>query len=144
MSRGSIFKRCGCRDESGRQLGPRCPKLRRKDGSWNPRHGTYGFVVSTTGRGGKRERIPRGGFATQDEAERERDSIRERLARGLVTNDQLRCERYFLDWLASKGDVRRSTLHGYTQHVTKYLNRSWDTCGCRSCGRLTWPGRWRR
>lgn len=119
--RGSIFKRCGCRDEDGKQLGPRCPKLRRKDGSWNPRHGTYAFVISVPGKGGKRERVPRGGFTSLDEAERERDRIRERLSRGLVVNDQLKCDRFFLDWLASKADVRPSTLHGYKQHVTKYL-----------------------
>ena len=35
-SRGSTFKRCGCRDRrTGRQLGRRCPRLReRGHGSW--------------------------------------------------------------------------------------------------------------
>ena len=33
--KGSTFKRCGCRDESGKQLGVRCPKLNgRGHGSW--------------------------------------------------------------------------------------------------------------
>ena len=34
--KGSTFKRCGCRDESGKQLGVRCPKLRGRG---------HGFVV---------------------------------------------------------------------------------------------------
>jgi hypothetical protein len=31
--KGSTYKRCGCRGEDGKQLGARCPKLRRKDGT---------------------------------------------------------------------------------------------------------------
>jgi hypothetical protein len=33
--KGSTYKRCRCR-EDGRDLGSKCPKLRRTDGSWNP------------------------------------------------------------------------------------------------------------
>jgi hypothetical protein len=32
-----FYKRCKCRESDGRELGARCPKLRRADGSWNPR-----------------------------------------------------------------------------------------------------------
>ncbi len=44
--KGSTYKRCGCIGEGGKQLATRCPKLRRKDGTWNPRHGTWYFQVS--------------------------------------------------------------------------------------------------
>ena len=34
-------KRCRCRDSDGRAMEGRCEKLRRRDGSWNPAHGTW-------------------------------------------------------------------------------------------------------
>jgi hypothetical protein len=33
-----VFRRCGCRDEVGKQLGMQCPLL-----SSDPKHGTWGF-----------------------------------------------------------------------------------------------------
>jgi Arm DNA-binding domain len=74
--RGSTSKRCGCLGKDGRQLGARCPKLRRKDGTWNPRHGTWYFQISHPGRDGKRVQIVRGGFATEAEALVELDRAR--------------------------------------------------------------------
>ena len=36
---------CGCVDpDTGRQLGQKCPKLYRPNGTWNPRHGTMGWA----------------------------------------------------------------------------------------------------
>jgi hypothetical protein len=90
--RGSVYKRCGCTelvDGRRRQLGTRCPQLRRADGTWNPRHGTWTFATSTTGKGGKRQPIVRGGFATQAEAQRELDKVRDKISRGLAVNDRL-------------------------------------------------------
>ena len=40
----SVHVRCGCRGPDGKQLGQSCPQLWRKDGSWNNRHGSAGFV----------------------------------------------------------------------------------------------------
>lgn len=38
MDNGSVYRRCGCRDENtGRLLGPRCPGLR------SPEHGSWYF-----------------------------------------------------------------------------------------------------
>jgi hypothetical protein len=42
---GSTYKRCRCREGDGRELGTKCPSLRRKDGAWNPRHGSWYFRV---------------------------------------------------------------------------------------------------
>jgi hypothetical protein len=49
MSVVSSYRRCKCRDESGKkELGAKCSKLRRRDGSWNPSHGTwYGKTTRT-------------------------------------------------------------------------------------------------
>ncbi|MFC7757528.1 hypothetical protein ACFQY4_05300 [Catellatospora bangladeshensis] len=41
MTDKAVSKRCGCRDlQTGKPLGARCPRLRRKDGAWSPDHGT--------------------------------------------------------------------------------------------------------
>lgn len=67
---GRVFKRCGCRDEdSGRALGARCPKLRRPDGSFNPRHGDWGYQLELprTSGGGRRQ-ARRTGLDSQEQA----------------------------------------------------------------------------
>lgn len=62
------FKRCKCRDGDGRELGTACPKLRRRDGSWNPAHGTWYGKKDIPGAPGTARMILRqGGFATQEE-----------------------------------------------------------------------------
>ncbi|MEU6781439.1 site-specific integrase [Nonomuraea angiospora] len=63
---GNGFKRCKCRDENGRELGAKCPQLRRKNGSWNPSHGSwYGKEEVPAGPDGKRIYLRCGGFATE-------------------------------------------------------------------------------
>jgi integrase len=41
----AVLVRCGCRGPDGKQLGQSCPRLWRKDGSWNGKHGTAGFAA---------------------------------------------------------------------------------------------------
>src|SRR5688500_14449321 len=60
---GSTFRRCGCRDEAGRQLGKACPKLASR------RHGSWFYVVELPPINGKRRQLRRGGFQIQREAE---------------------------------------------------------------------------
>jgi integrase len=60
------FKRCKCRDGAGRELGAKCPKLRRANGSWNPNHGTwYGKAELPPGPDGKRVYLRMGGFQSE-------------------------------------------------------------------------------
>lgn len=60
-------KRCKCR-EDGKELGAKCPKLKRRDGSWNPSHGTWQAVSYLPAvRGESRARLRAGGFATQSD-----------------------------------------------------------------------------
>jgi integrase len=119
-----LFKRCGCTeivDGKRRQLGGKCPKLRRADGTWNPRHGTWTYAMEGPGKGGKRKPIVRGGFDTAKEAQQALDEARARLKHGIVVNDRMTVGRYLDEWLAAKGDIRPSTLRGYQQHIKKYL-----------------------
>lgn len=108
-----MFKRCGCTeivDGKRKQLGTRCPKLHRSDGTWNPRHGTWYFQLG---------RRPRGGFATQTEASNALDNARDRIRRGVTLNDQT-VEAFLDSWLKAKLDIRRSTLRGYRIHIDNY------------------------
>src|SRR4051794_27134438 len=77
---GSTYKRCRCRDDSGKDLEARCSLLRRKDGSWNPRHGQWYFRVEVpVVHGARRKVVKRGGYATQAEAETLRQRIEQLL-----------------------------------------------------------------
>jgi integrase len=76
---GALFKRCGCTESvtrpdgtnARRQLGDGCPQLRRADGSWNPRHGTWGFQVAVpTPAGARRVHLRQGGHPTREDAEK--------------------------------------------------------------------------
>ncbi|WP_116244695.1 site-specific integrase [Nocardiopsis sp. FIRDI 009] len=75
---GSVFKRCGCRREAtSKLLGAKCPKLRREDGAWNPRHGEWAFQLElprTTE--GKRRQARRGGLASQEQAQAQLDHLK--------------------------------------------------------------------
>ncbi len=124
MSRSvPIFKRCGCTevvDGKRRQLGARCPKLRRRDGSWNPRHGTWTFTASHQVKG-RRRPVTRGGFATYEEAERALTAMREQLSTGRPVAGRLTVSGWLDEWMAAKTDIKRSTLHGYRQHIERWL-----------------------
>ena len=87
MANGTTFKTCGCRDEqTGRQLGKKCPKLRRSGSGtqWNPGHGKWAYQLELPPHADGRRRTPlrRHGFATLDDAEAELDH-----ARGLLALD---------------------------------------------------------
>lgn len=63
------FKRCKCR-RNGKELGADCPKLHRKDGSWNPSHGTwYGKSDLPVPPGAKRATLQAGGFGSSADLE---------------------------------------------------------------------------
>lgn len=62
------YKRCKCRDGDGRELGAKCPRLKRRNGTWNPSHGTwYGQADVPVPEGETRARLRAGGFAAQDD-----------------------------------------------------------------------------
>lgn len=60
MDHGSVYRRCGCRDEVTRRLlGARCPGLN------SGGHGSWYFSVDLPSAAGERRRVRRGGFATR-------------------------------------------------------------------------------
>lgn len=63
MNQGSVYRRCGCRNENtGRLLGARCPGLR------SAGHGSWYLSAELPSAAGERRRVRRGGFATRAEA----------------------------------------------------------------------------
>ena len=123
MTRGAISKRCGCTavvDGRRRQLGSACPRLRRSDGSWNPRHGTWAFVVSIQRWDGGREQIRRSGFRSQGDAQRELDAVRDKARRGATVTD-LTVGGYLEEWLTAKTDVAATTRRSYAGHLHNHL-----------------------
>jgi integrase len=73
MAEGSVYKRCSCRDDTGRKLGVGCPKLRRPGGAWSAVHGRWGYQLELPPKSnGSRRQMRRAGFGTREEAVAER------------------------------------------------------------------------
>ena len=63
----AVLVRCGCRGPDGKQFGQACPKLWRKDGTWNPKHGSAGFATRVPVTGGVQQ-VKRFGSASKADA----------------------------------------------------------------------------
>lgn len=64
MTTAHYSKRCGCRDDNGKQLGTKCPRLSRTG------HGTWSVYLTVPGDGAEASaRRRKGGFSTRGEAE---------------------------------------------------------------------------
>jgi integrase len=113
MDHGSVFRRCGCRDQAtGRLLGARCPGLSSR------RHGTWYFSVELPSPGGDRRRVRRGGFASRSAALAALEALSGPSA-GPVAG--LRTGEWLERWLTSRVSLRASTSRGYAAHVRGYL-----------------------
>jgi integrase len=113
MDHGSVYRRCGCRDEAtGKLLGARCPGLRSQE------HGSWYFSADLPSATGERHRVRRGGFATRDAASAALEALVSPAAGpepGLSTGEWLS------RWLASRVSLRASTRRSYAAHVRSYL-----------------------
>jgi integrase len=78
---GSTFKRCGCRSADNKPLGAACPRLKRRNGTWSPSHGAWGYQVELPRTAeGRRRQARRTGLATQQEALEGADHVKDLLA----------------------------------------------------------------
>ncbi len=109
MDHGSVYRRCGCRDENtGRLLGARCPGLR------SAGHGSWYFSAELRSAAGERRRVRRGGFATRAAAVAALEAVASPAAGpqpGLTTGEWLG------RWLASRVSLRVSTTRSYAAHI---------------------------
>lgn len=120
--RDPVYKKCRCRDSDGKELGPACPKLRRSDDTWNPRHGTWWYTLELEkGPNGSRHRMRRGGFATRDEAKDARDAAKASEKRGADPSKRLLTGDYLADWVERRVDLKSTARRNYRLAITTYL-----------------------
>jgi integrase len=120
--KGSVYRRCACRDETGKMRGPSCPRLGRERG-----HGTWYFHadVGRDGRTGKRREKRKGGFPTKAEAERALAEVLADVGRGEHRYDgRQTVSDWLTQWLADKiadEALRPTTRLTYTRYVEMEL-----------------------
>ncbi|WP_406738519.1 site-specific integrase [Streptomyces sp. NBC_00853] len=128
----SYFRRCPCKvpvlDNAGepvlladgtpkmKEVGATCPKLKQKG------HSTWYFYFELeSGENGKRRRLRRGGFKTQDDA---KVAAKKELKKAEGGTDVLSSATVGDDltaWVERKGSLARTTSHGYEGHIRLYL-----------------------
>jgi len=112
-----VFRRCGCRDTDGKQLGKSCPEL--KD---DPKHGTWSYSSSagSNSRTGKRQQLRKSGFTTKRDAQAALNTARTNAAKGLGSGDaNITIAKFLTGWLERKEQdgLRTSTLTMYRSYV---------------------------
>jgi hypothetical protein len=112
-SKGRVFARCGCRDETGRQLGASCPLL----GSTG--HGSWTFEVRVSAPAGRR-RVRRGGHDSAAHAHRALAVYRRRDAQCAVAGSWS-AGAWLTDWLSTHRAIRASTRRSYAGHLSLYF-----------------------
>jgi integrase len=103
---------CACRDDDGRKLWRRCPRL-----ATDRRHGSWMFVTDVPTITGGRKQVRRHGFATKKAAEEARDEVLGRVAVGVAVDDRQTVAQYLDGWLAGKQRIRPTTRRAYTAHT---------------------------
>lgn len=115
-NRGRIYRRCGCRDHNGRQLGPHCPKLACS------KHGTWTFAVDLPSLTGRRRTMRRGGFTTRAHAQTELNRVLACERTGITIDDHETVADYLPTWFAAKTlTLKPTTIARYTDYLTKDL-----------------------
>jgi integrase len=124
-----VYRRCGCRDASGKNYGPlpdratekqraaACPILLR-----DPKHGSWGFALSggTHAGTGKRVQVRKMGFNTKKEAQQERAKVLDEISSGRFRRDQkMLMSQYMPGWLDRriKDGLRPSTTKMYKTYL---------------------------
>jgi integrase len=126
-----IYRRCGCRDENGKQWGAlphkptalqaerACPKLVE-----DAKHGAWGFYLAAgiDPRTGKRRQIRQAGFTTKQAAQKARNAVAAKLDRGnyLAPTKQTYGD-YLQEWLprhTSTGrGLKETTRFNYERYI---------------------------
>ena len=114
---GRVYRRCACRDETGRQLGQGCPQL-----ATDSRHGRWYFAVDVPSVDGRRRTQRRGGFPTKVAARRALDELTARSRDGIKLDDRETVAVFLTRWLEVKGrEAKPSTMRSYREHVERIL-----------------------
>ncbi|MFE1320922.1 tyrosine-type recombinase/integrase [Kitasatospora phosalacinea] len=115
--RGRVYRRCGCSDSNGKQLGPWCPQL-----AADVKHGTWTYCVDLAPDEGRRRTRRRGGFASRAEAAREMAAVLDGELRGVYENRRTTVASFLREWLAArKSELAPNTYAGYADCVERDL-----------------------
>ncbi|MEU4218253.1 site-specific integrase [Actinoplanes sp. NPDC026623] len=115
-NRGRVYRRCACRDNNGRQLGTRCPKLA------NPRHGVWAFAVDRPTVAAKRKTMRRSGYATKIEASEALSKVLECERAGVHLDDAETVAQYLTSWLDTKSpNLKPNTVLRYRAYIDQDL-----------------------
>jgi integrase len=128
----TTWRRCKCKDEDGREIGTKCPELRRPDGSY-ANHGTWYArvelppqpiyengkpVLSEDGTPAtKRKVVKRGGFAKKADAEQWAEEAKSLTRTGVDVTRKITVAAYLNEWIDSRSDLKPATRVSYAQHI---------------------------
>lgn len=113
-----VSRRCGCRDENGKQYGTKCPKLK------SYRHGTWGFRLSAgfDPATGKRRYVTEYKYASADEAEEALRDAEKGLRSQVYDFKKTTVAAYLTKWLDDQekhSQLKPSTMRMYRSYMEK-------------------------
>ncbi len=114
-----IYRRCGCRDEAGRQYGARCPQLK------DPKHGTWAYYLAAgvDPKTGKRRQVRQAGFATKQAAQKARNEIAVKLDRGnYVKAAKVNLADYLDAWLPRRRTTGKGLKPVTVMNYRRYID----------------------
>jgi hypothetical protein len=115
-NRGRVYRRCACRDTTGKQHGARCPELT------NRRHGRWAFAVDLPTIDGRRTTLRRCGFPTQAKARTALHRVLACQQAGIHVDDRQTVAEYLEAWLEVKQrSLKPTTMARYLDYVHKDL-----------------------
>lgn len=110
-----ISRRCGCRDEAGKQYGAKCPKLK------SYRHGTWGFRLSAgTDEDGRRRYITDFSYSSAEDAEEALEKAQRQLKRKTYSFERTTVKAYLDEWLSARekhSELKASTVRMYRSYI---------------------------
>jgi integrase len=121
-----VSRRCGCRDESGKQYGASCPKLK------SYRHGTWGFRLSAgfDPVSGKRRYLTDYSYASSGDAEEAMQEAEKQLRGQVYDFKKTTAAVYITEWLEAQerhAQLKPSTLRMYSSYVEKDIVPAFGT-----------------
>lgn len=116
-NRGRVYRRCSCRDTTGKQLGARCPDLT------NRRHGRWAFAVDLPTLDHRRKTLRRCGFPTKADAHAALHRVLACERAGIHIDDRQTVSEYLDAWLEVKQrSLKPTTMARYRDYVHKDLS----------------------